>query len=70
MPGQAGRRTVDIARQMQARAVVIPLRRGGGTGFGRTLETLLTERPCRIIIESVPETKPDDKPREALAGGR
>jgi len=28
-----------------------------GTGFGRALETVLRERPCRVIIESTP-TKP------------
>jgi APA family basic amino acid/polyamine antiporter len=51
-PGGAGRRLVDAARQTQARAVVIPM--SGGGSFGRTLETLLTERPCRVIVESVP----------------
>jgi APA family basic amino acid/polyamine antiporter len=52
--GQAGRRIVDEARAIQARAIVMPLpvRAGGGTLFGRTLETVLAERPCRVIIES------------------
>jgi basic amino acid/polyamine antiporter, APA family len=53
-PGQAGRRIVDEAREIQARAIVMPLpERGGGASlFGRTLETVLAERPCRVIIES------------------
>jgi APA family basic amino acid/polyamine antiporter len=52
-PGQAGRRIVDEAREMRARAIVMPLpRRAGGAVFGRTLETVLQERPCRVIIES------------------
>jgi APA family basic amino acid/polyamine antiporter len=53
-PGQAGRRIVDEARAIQARAIVMPLpvRAGGGSVFGRTLETVLAERPCRVIIES------------------
>jgi APA family basic amino acid/polyamine antiporter len=52
-PGQAGRRIVDEAREMRARAIVMPLpRRSGGSVFGRTLETVLRERPCRVIIES------------------
>jgi APA family basic amino acid/polyamine antiporter len=52
--GQAGRRIVDEARQIQARAIVMPLpaRTRGGSIFGRTLETVLAERPCRVIIES------------------
>jgi APA family basic amino acid/polyamine antiporter len=53
-PGQAGRRIVDEAKEIQARAIVmpLPLRAGGGSIFGRTLETVLAERPCRVIIES------------------
>lgn len=53
-PGQAGRRIVDEATAIRARAIVMPLppRTGGGSLFGRTLETVLAERPCRVIIES------------------
>jgi APA family basic amino acid/polyamine antiporter len=53
--GQAGRAIVDEAREIGARAIVMPLpeRVGGGSIFGRTLETVLAERPCRVIIESV-----------------
>jgi basic amino acid/polyamine antiporter, APA family len=53
-PGQAGRRIVDEAKQINARAIVmsLPPRRTGGSLFGKTLETVLAERPCRIIIES------------------
>jgi APA family basic amino acid/polyamine antiporter len=49
---------------MRAKAVVLPLpqRSGGGTLFGRTLETVLTERPCRIIIESQPGGRPAPMP--------
>jgi basic amino acid/polyamine antiporter, APA family len=52
--GQAGRTIVDEAREIGARAIVMPLpeRTGGGSIFGRTLETVLAERPCRVIIES------------------
>jgi APA family basic amino acid/polyamine antiporter len=52
--GQAGRAIVDEAREIGARAIVMPLpeRTGGGSIFGRTLETVLAERPCRVIIES------------------
>src|SRR3954463_14401515 len=52
-PGQAGRVIVNQARQMRAQAVVVPLpARTGGTLFGKTVETVLTERPCRVIIHS------------------
>jgi APA family basic amino acid/polyamine antiporter len=54
--GQAGRRIVDEAREMRARAIVLPLppRGTGASLFGKTLETVLAERPCRVIIESPP----------------
>jgi basic amino acid/polyamine antiporter, APA family len=52
-PGQAGRRIVDEARELRARAIVMPLPpRTTGSLFGKTLETVLTERPCRVIIET------------------
>ena len=58
-PGQAGRRIVDEAREINARAIVmsLPPRRTGRSLFGRTLETVLAERPCRVIIESSRGTK-------------
>jgi APA family basic amino acid/polyamine antiporter len=54
--GQAARRIIDEAATMHAAAIVMPLppRIAGGSLFGRTLETVLAERPCRVIIESVP----------------
>ena len=55
-PGQAGRRVVEEAKEIRARAIVMPLppRRTGASLFGRTLETVLSERPCRVIIDSSP----------------
>ena len=53
--GQAGRTIVEEAKEMRARAIIMPLpRRGGGSVFGKTLETVLATRPCRVIIESEP----------------
>jgi APA family basic amino acid/polyamine antiporter len=52
--GQTGRRIVDEARDVHATAIVMPMARGGN--FSRALETVLRERPCRVIIESLPET--------------
>jgi APA family basic amino acid/polyamine antiporter len=54
--GQAGRRIIEEAHDMRAAAVVmaLPLRVNGASVFGRTVETVLAERPCRVIIESRP----------------
>jgi basic amino acid/polyamine antiporter, APA family len=53
-PGQGGRRVVEEAREIRARAIVmtLPRRRTGSSLFGKTLETVLAERPCRVIITS------------------
>ena len=51
--GQAGRLIVNEAKQMRAQAVVLPLpARTGGSLFGKTVETVLAERPTRVIIHS------------------
>jgi basic amino acid/polyamine antiporter, APA family len=51
-PGGTGRRVVDEARTIKARAIVMamPPRRVGTSLFGKSLETVLAERPCRVII--------------------
>jgi APA family basic amino acid/polyamine antiporter len=56
-PGEAGRRIVEEARAIKARAIVMsaPKRRPSGSLFGRTLETVLAERPTRVIIEANPD---------------
>jgi APA family basic amino acid/polyamine antiporter len=55
--GQAGRRIIEEASDMRAAAIVMPLPRrvDGASLFGKTLETVLAERPCRVIIESSPD---------------
>ncbi|HWH44903.1 MAG TPA: universal stress protein [Thermoleophilaceae bacterium] len=52
--GQAGRRIVDEALSIRARAIVmaLPKRRTGASLLGRTIETVLSERPCRVIVDS------------------
>jgi APA family basic amino acid/polyamine antiporter len=52
--GEAGRRIVLEARDIRARAIVmaLPPKRTGSSVFGRTLETVLADRPCRVIIDS------------------
>jgi APA family basic amino acid/polyamine antiporter len=58
--GQAGRRIIEEAQDMRAAAVVmtLPRRIAGTSVFGKTVETVLAERPCRVIIESRPATRP------------
>ena len=81
--GQAGRTIVEEARAMRARAIVLPLaQRGGGGGalFPKTVETVLADRPCRVIIQSDPAPAQDGHPavarrrrrpvRRALGRGR
>jgi basic amino acid/polyamine antiporter, APA family len=55
--GQAGRRIIEEAGDMRATAIVMPLPRrvDGASLFGKTLETVLAERPCRVIIQSMPD---------------
>jgi APA family basic amino acid/polyamine antiporter len=54
-PGGSGRLIVDEARDMRAHALVMPLPpRTGTTVFGKTVETVLADRPCRVIIETEP----------------
>jgi len=62
--GQAGRRIIEEAQDMRAAAVVMTLpRRVAGTSvFGKTIETVLAERPCRVIIESRPPARPQRPP--------
>jgi APA family basic amino acid/polyamine antiporter len=52
--GGAGRRIVHEAEEIHAAAIVMPVpeRRAGSSLFGRTVETVLAERPCRVILDS------------------
>jgi APA family basic amino acid/polyamine antiporter len=54
-PGEAGRRIVDEAVQIQARAIVMGVRRQRrGPVLGRSLEFVLAHRPCRVIVDTPP----------------
>ena len=57
--GQAGRRIIEEAQDMRATAVVmtLPQRVAGTSVFGKTIEAVLAERPCRVIIESRPPVR-------------
>jgi basic amino acid/polyamine antiporter, APA family len=52
-PGQAGYEISDEAKLVNAAAVVVGLRyRGGRPLYDKTLQTVLGERPCRVIVVS------------------
>jgi APA family basic amino acid/polyamine antiporter len=52
-PGQAGYSIADEAKMINAAAVVVPLRFRSGTPiYDKTLQTVLAERPCRVIVVS------------------
>ncbi len=54
-PNQAGHSIAEEARQLKASALVMGLRyRNGVPLYGKTLQTVLSERPCRVIIVGEP----------------
>jgi basic amino acid/polyamine antiporter, APA family len=64
-PGQAGYSIADEARLINAAAAVVGLRYRNGTPlYDKTLQTVLGERPCRVIVVSdrsvhqAPDTSP------------
>jgi len=64
-PGQAGYSISNEAKLINAAAVVVGMRYRGGTPlYDKTLQTVLGERPCRVIVVSdrsahaAPETSP------------
>jgi APA family basic amino acid/polyamine antiporter len=66
--GGTGRLIIEEAREMRAAAIVMPLGRRtiGGAVFSKTLQTVLAERPCRIIIESPPARERGDRKAPVL----
>ena len=55
----------DPRRPLVAIVLALPQRVDGASLFGKTLETVLAERPCRVIIESTPS--PDGHVRRQRA---
>ena len=67
-PGQAGYSIAEEAELIEAAAIVVGLRcRGGVPQYDKTLQTVLGERPCRVIVVSDPTGSPVAVPTEALA---
>jgi APA family basic amino acid/polyamine antiporter len=67
-PGQAGYSVAEEAAQIKAAAIVVGLRyRNGVPLYDKTLQTILGERPCRVIVVSDPTDNPGAVPGAALA---
>jgi APA family basic amino acid/polyamine antiporter len=70
-PGQAGHFIAEEARLIKAAAVVVQLSyRDGAPLYGRTLQAVLSERPCRVIVVAQPETARDGGPPTTVPVGR
>jgi basic amino acid/polyamine antiporter, APA family len=68
-PGQAGYSIAEEARAINARAIVIGLRRRNGTPqYDKTIQTVLSERPCRVIVVSEGGTTQAPARTPALVG--
>jgi APA family basic amino acid/polyamine antiporter len=66
-PGQAGYSVAEEAAEISAAAIVIGLRyRNGVPQYDKTLQTVLGERPCRVIVVSEPPDKVPLVPGAAL----
>jgi len=70
-PGQAGYAVADEAAEIKAEAIVVGLSyRNGVPLYDKTLQTILGERPCRVIVVSDPTDKPTTAPGAALLEAR
>jgi hypothetical protein len=55
-PGQAGNVIVESARELGATALVIQLRyRAGEPIYTKTVRTVMSSRPCRVLLTANPE---------------
>jgi basic amino acid/polyamine antiporter, APA family len=70
-PGQAGYSVAGEAAEIKAAAIVVGLRyRNGVPLYDKTLQTILGERPCRVIVVSDPTDNPTVAPGAALVEAR
>jgi APA family basic amino acid/polyamine antiporter len=67
-PGQAGYSVSEEAAEIKAAAIVIGMHyRNGVPQYDKTLQTILSERPCRVIVVSDPSENVPAIPSAALA---
>jgi APA family basic amino acid/polyamine antiporter len=56
-PGQAGHFIAEEARAIKAAALVVQLTyRNGTPRYGKTLQSVMAERPCRVIVVAEPDS--------------
>jgi APA family basic amino acid/polyamine antiporter len=67
--GQTGRRIIDEARELGAAAIVMAMP-SGSDGFSHAQKLVLRERPCRVIIETIPARQPTHRRRRQSAAER
>ncbi len=61
--GASGQTIVDEAKAISAAAIVMPLRyRDGAPLYGKTLQTVLARRPCRVIVAANPGDQVTENP--------
>jgi basic amino acid/polyamine antiporter, APA family len=72
-PGQAGHFIAEEARAIKAAALVVQLTYRNGTPmYGKTLQSVMAERPCRVIVVAEPDAHDGaaERPRAALPVAR
>lgn len=67
-PGQSGYSVAEEAEEIKAAAIIVGLRyRGNVPQYDKMLQTILGERPCRVIVVSEPPDRPAGTPVVAFA---
>src|ERR1700753_2664974 len=67
-PGQSGYSVSQEAEEIKAAAIIVGLRyRSNVPQYDKMLQTILGERPCRVIVVSEPPDKPAGTPVVAFA---
>lgn len=57
--GESGRRIVEEAEEISARAIIFPLKPDpSGSLFSSAVQRVLSDRPCRVIMTTEPVLKP------------
>ena len=60
-PGQGGKRVIEVARNIKATAIVMPLSyRSGKPQWNKTIQTVLAKRPTRVLVVGQPAHQPGE----------
>jgi basic amino acid/polyamine antiporter, APA family len=59
-PGQGGKRVVEVANEIKAAAIVLPLSyRSGKPQWNKTIQSVLAKRPTRVLVVGQPDQQAD-----------